>query len=187
MVNNSAQAFDISGNVFDGVFELDKYTLLKSQQTANVTFKDIDASKLITLDDKSGITLTGRLKGWLPLHFSDSGVEVTNGNLLNQGEGKLIISNNVAFDSVMQQQQELQPVLSLLKNLEIQKLNSTVALKSDGWLNLGVNLQGFNEPEQQQVNFNYNHEENVFTLLRALRLSDEITQKVEQQYSQKGN
>jgi len=187
VVNNSAQAFDISGNVFDGVFELDKYTLLKSQQTANVTFKDIDASKLIALDDKSGITLTGRLKGWLPLHFSDSGVEVTNGNLLNQGEGKLIISNNTAFDSIMQQQQELQPVLSLLKNLDIQKLNSTVALNSDGWLNLGVNLQGFNEPQQQQVNFNYNHEENVFTLLRALRLSDEITQKVEQQYSQKGN
>ena len=186
VVNNSAQAFDIRGNVFDGVFELDKYTLLKSQQTANVTFKDIDASKLITFDDKSGITLTGRLKGWLPLHFSDSGVEVTNGNLLNQGEGKLIISNNTAFDSVMQQQ-ELQPVLSLLKNLDIQKLNSTVALNSDGWLNLGVNLQGFNEPQQQQVNFNYNHEENVFTLLRALRLSDEITQKVEQQYSQKGN
>ena len=187
VVNNSAQAFDISGNVFDGVFELDKYTLLKSQQTANVTFKYIDASKLITLDDKSGITLTGRLKGWLPLHFSDSGVEVTNGNLLNQGEGKLIISNNTAFDSVMQQQQELQPVLSLLKNLDIQKLNSTVALNSDGWLNLGVNLQGFNEPQQQQVNFNYNHEENVFTLLRVLRLSDEITQKVEQQYSKKGN
>ena len=107
VVNNSAQAFDISGNVFDGVFELDKYTLLKSQQTANVTFKDIDASKLITLDDKSGITLTGRLKGWLPLHFSDSGVEVTNGNFLNQGEGKLIISNNTAFESVMQQQQYL--------------------------------------------------------------------------------
>jgi len=187
VVNNSAQAFDISGNVFGGVFELDKYTLLKQQQTANVTFKDIDASKLITLDDKSGITLTGRLKGWLPLHFSNSGVEVTNGSLLNQGEGKLIISNNAAFDSVMQQQQELQPVLSLLKNLDIQKLNSTVALNSDGWLNLGVNLQGFNEPQQQQVNFNYNHEENVFTLLRALRLSDEITQKVELQYSQKGN
>ncbi|ASM49116.1 hypothetical protein PESP_a0937 [Pseudoalteromonas espejiana DSM 9414] len=187
VVNNSARAFDVSGNVFGGVFELDKYSLLKSQQTANITFKDIDASKLITLDDKSGITLTGRLKGELPLHFSDSGVEVTNGSLLNQGEGKLIISNNAAFDSVMQQQQELQPVLSLLKNLDIQKLNSTVALKSDGWLNLGVNLQGFNEPQQQQVNFNYNHEENVFTLLRALRLSDEITQKVEQQYSQKGN
>ena len=123
----------------------------------------------------------------MPFYFDDTGVEVKNGSLANQGQGKLIISNNEAFDAVMRQQQELQPVLGLLKNLDIQKLNSTVALKSDGWLNLGVNLQGFNEPEQQQVNFNYNHEENVFTLLRALRLSDEITQKVEQQYSKKGN
>ena len=98
-----------------------------------------------------------------------------------------MITNNAAFDSVMQQQQELQPVLGLLKNLDIQKLNSSVALKSDGWLKLGVNLQGYNKQAEQQVNFNYNHEENIFTLLRALRLSDEITQKVEQQYSQKGN
>ncbi|KPW03923.1 YdbH domain-containing protein [Pseudoalteromonas sp. P1-11] len=187
VVNNSAQAFDVEGDIFGGKFSLDKYTLLKQQQTANVTFENVDASKLITLDDKSGITLTGRLKGSLPFYFDDTGVEVKNGSLANQGQGKLIISNNEAFDAVMRQQQELQPVLGLLKNLDIQKLNSTVALKSDGWLNLGVNLQGFNEPEQQQVNFNYNHEENVFTLLRALRLSDEITQKVEQQYSKKGN
>ena len=187
VVNNSAQAFDVEGDIFGGKFSLDKYTLLKQQQTANVTFENVDASKLITLDDKSGITLTGRLKGSLPFYFDDTGVEVKNGSLTNQGQGKLIISNNEAFDAVMRQQQELQPVLGLLKNLDIQKLNSTVALKSDGWLNLGVNLQGFNEPEQQQVNFNYNHEENVFTLLRALRLSDEITQKVEQQYSKKGN
>ncbi|TMO71505.1 hypothetical protein CWC17_16485 [Pseudoalteromonas sp. S3785] len=187
VVNNSAQAFNIVGNVFGGGFELDKYSLLKPQQTAHVTFENVDASKLITLDDKSGITLTGRLKGSLPFYFDETGVEVKNGSLANQGQGKLIISNNEAFDAVMRQQQELQPVLGLLKNLDIQKLNSTVALKSDGWLNLGVNLQGFNEPEQQQVNFNYNHEENVFTLLRALRLSDEITQKVEQQYAKKGN
>ena len=54
-------------------------------------------------------------------------------------------------------------------------------------MTLGVNLQGYNQQQAQQVNFNYNHEENVFTLLRALRLSDEITQKVEQEYSTKGS
>jgi len=187
VVNNSAQAFDVEGGIFGGKFSLDKYMLLKPQQTAHVRFENVDASQLITLDDKSGITLTGRLRGLLPFYFDETGVEVKNGSLANQGQGKLIISNNEAFDAVMRQQQELQPVLGLLKNLDIQKLNSTVALKSDGWLNLGVKLQGFNEPEQQQVNFNYNHEENVITLLRALRLSDEITQKVEQQYSKKGN
>ncbi|WP_282113894.1 YdbH domain-containing protein [Pseudoalteromonas arctica] len=185
--NNTALINDVKGSVFGGEFSLDTYTIGKPNQVANVKFGNIDASKLVTLDDKSGIVLTGRLAGSLPVHFDSGKIEIIDGSLFSQGTGNLKITNNAAFDSVMQQQQELQPVLGLLTNLDIQKLNSSVALKNDGWLKLGVNLQGYNKAEQQQVNFNYNHEENVFTLLRALRLSDEITQKVEQQYSQKGN
>ncbi|MBH0003654.1 YdbH domain-containing protein [Pseudoalteromonas sp. SWYJZ12] len=185
--NNTALINDVKGSVFGGEFSLDTYTIGKPNQVANVKFENIDASKLVTLDDKSGIVLTGRLAGSLPVHFDSGKIEIIDGSLFSQGTGNLKITNNAAFDSVMQQQQELQPVLGLLTNLDIQKLNSSVALKNDGWLKLGVNLQGYNKQEQQQVNFNYNHEENVFTLLRALRLSDEITQKVEQQYSQKGN
>ncbi|WP_024611240.1 YdbH domain-containing protein [Pseudoalteromonas sp. TB64] len=185
--NNTALINDVKGSVFGGEFSLDTYTIGKPNQVANVKFENIDASKLVTLDDKSGIVLTGRLAGSLPVHFDSGKIEIIDGSLFSQGTGNLKITNNAAFDSVMQQQQELQPVLGLLTNLDIQKLNSSVALKNDGWLKLGVNLQGYNKQEQQQVNFNYSHEENVFTLLRALRLSDEITQKVEQQYSQKGN
>ena len=185
--NNTALINDVKGSVFGGEFSLDTYTVGKPNQVANVKFENIDASKLVTLDDKSGIVLTGRLAGSLPVHFNSGKIEIIDGSLFSQGTGNLKITNNAAFDAVMQQQQELQPVLGLLTNLDIQKLNSSVALKNDGWLKLGVNLQGYNKAEQQQVNFNYNHEENVFTLLRALRLSDEITQKVEQQYSQKGN
>ena len=185
--SNTALINDVKGSVFGGEFSLDSYTVGKPNQVANVKFENIDASKLVTLDDKSGIVLTGRLAGSLPVHFDSGKIEIIDGSLFSQGTGNLKITNNAAFDSVMQQQQELQPVLGLLTNLDIQKLNSSVALKNDGWLKLGVNLQGYNKAEQQQVNFNYNHEENVFTLLRALRLSDEITQKVEQQYSQKGN
>jgi hypothetical protein len=184
---NTALINDVKGSVFGGEFSLDTYTVGKPNQVANVKFENIDASKLVTLDDKSGIVLTGRLAGSLPVHFDSGKIEIIDGSLFSQGTGNLKITNNAAFDSVMQQQQELQPVLGLLTNLDIQKLNSSVELKNDGWLKLGVNLQGYNKAEQQQVNFNYNHEENVFTLLRALRLSDEITQKVEQQYSQKGN
>ncbi|MBB1384540.1 YdbH domain-containing protein [Pseudoalteromonas sp. SG45-5] len=185
--SNTALINDVKGSVFGGEFSLDSYTVGKPNQVANVKFENIDASKLVTFDDKSGIVLTGRLAGSLPVHFDSGKIEIIDGSLFSQGTSNLKITNNAAFDSVMQQQQELQPVLGLLTNLDIQKLNSSVALKNDGWLKLGVNLQGYNKAEQQQVNFNYNHEENVFTLLRALRLSDEITQKVEQQYSQKGN
>ena len=181
--NNQAQVSNVYGEVMGGSFVLDQYRLLDTPQQARIEFKNIDASKVITLDDKSGITLTGQVNGTLPVYFDEQGIAVKGGELHSQGEGKLIIADNAAFDAVKLQQQELAPILGLLENLDIKRLTSSVNLKPDGWLYLGVNLKGYNQAEQQEVNFNYNHQENVFTLLRALRLSDEITQKVEQQYS----
>ncbi|MEH6395730.1 YdbH domain-containing protein [Pseudoalteromonas sp.] len=177
----------LNGDVMGGSFTLDEYRVTEQPQQALLTFKNIDASKVITLDEKSGISLTGRVAGKLPVYFNQSGVEVKDGQLTNQGAAKLLITNNAAFDAVKAQQQELGPILGLLEDLDIESIKSSVNLKPDGWMTLGVNLQGYNKPQAQQVNFNYNHEENVFTLLRALRLSDEITQKVEQQYSTKGS
>ncbi|MBQ4832187.1 YdbH domain-containing protein [Pseudoalteromonas sp. MMG010] len=185
VIDNNMSIEHLTGEVFSGDFKVDNFSINKPQQISHVVFNSIDMSEVASLDDKSGISITGKVKGVLPIHFNEQGVEIIAGNLSNQGAGKLLITDNEAFDAVMSQQQELQPVLSLLTNLDIETINSSVALKPDGWLNLGVKLQGYNEAQQQQVNFNYNHEENIFTLLRALRLSDEITQKVEQQYSKK--
>lgn len=36
-------------------------------------------------------------------------------------------------------------MLSLFENLDIKKLCSSVNFKLDGWLYLGVNLEGYNE------------------------------------------
>ena len=178
---------NLTGQVMGGAFVVNKFCPLSDSQTATVKFENIDASKLVTLDAESGISLSGRLAGTLPVVINKQGIEVKQGQLVNQGDGKLLITNNAGFEAVKAQQQELSTTLSLLENLDIKKLRSSVNLKPDGWLHLGVNLEGYNEAQQQAVNFNYNHEENVFTLLRALRLSDEITQKVEKEYAKKGS
>ena len=182
---NQPCAANLTGQVMGGAFVVNKYCPLSDNQTATVKFENIDASKLVTLDAESGISLSGRLAGTLPVVISQQGIEVKQGQLVNQGDGKLLITNNAGFEAVKAQQQELSTTLSLLENLDIKKLRSSVNLKPDGWLHLGVNLEGYNEAQQQAVNFNYNHEENVFTLLRALRLSDEITQRVEKEYAKK--
>ena len=178
---------NVTGLVMGGAFVVNEFCPLATSQTAMIKFENIDASKLVTLDAESGISLSGRLAGTLPVIINEQGIAVKQGQLVNQGDGKLLITNNAGFEAVKAQQQELSTTLSLLENLDIKQLKSSVDLKPDGWLHLGVNLQGFNEKQQQAVNFNYNHEENVFTLLRALRLSDEITQKVEKEYAKKGS
>lgn len=184
---NQPCAANLTGQVMGGAFVVNKFCPLSDSQTATVKFENIDASKLVTLDAESGISLSGRLAGTLPVVINKQGIEVKQGQLVNQGDGKLLITNNAGFEAVKAQQQELSTTLSLLENLDIKKLRSSVNLKPDGWLHLGVNLEGYNEAQQQAVNFNYNHEENVFTLLRALRLSDEITQRVEKEYAKKGS
>ncbi|MFT2109745.1 YdbH domain-containing protein [Marinomonas sp. 2405UD68-3] len=179
---NQLRIHDLQGELFDGNFSLDQYVLGAPKQIAHVRFSDIDASKLIALYDESGILLTGRYGGTLPIVFEGDKVEILEGMLANQNQGKLIINNNAAFNAIKNQQKELQDVLILLEDLDITTLHSNVRLQPNGELALSMNLKGYNKKQSQEVNFNYNHEENVFTLLRALRLSDEITQLVEQEF-----
>ncbi|MCZ2723000.1 YdbH domain-containing protein [Marinomonas sp. 15G1-11] len=180
--NNQIAIRDLKGTLFGGAFLMDEYQIGALTQTANLSFKDIDASQLMALYNDPTIQLTGRYAGNLPISFDGNQIEIKQGELNNQDQGALIIENNAAFNAIKSQQKELNSVLSLLENLDIQKLDSQVKLGPSGELTLNVNLKGYNKKQAQEVNFNYNHEENVFTLLRALRLSDEITQKVEQKY-----
>ena len=159
--------------------------LEQPQENAIITLNGIDASKLIALEPQQGITISGILGAKLPVRLTQKGVSVENGRIYSEQAGKLTIDNNAAFNAVKAQQQQLGPMLSMLENLDIHDIQADVDLKNDGWLNMAMRIKGENPDHKQEVNFNYNHEENIYTLFKALRLSDEITQKVEQEYQSK--
>ena len=173
---------NVKGNLFDGYFLVDKYLIGADDQTIHVRFNDIEASKIMALYNDPSIQVTGKFTGALPIVIKGNNIEIQQGTLSNQNQASLIIENNEAFNAIKSQQKELTQVLGLLENLDIQRLDSNVKLAPNGDLTLNVKLKGYNKKQAQEVNFNYNHEENVFTLLRALRLSDEITHQVEQTY-----
>lgn len=106
-------------------------------------------------------------------------MRIDSGHIHNVGEGLLKVENNASINALKEQQPSLQTVIGVLDELTIEQLSSGVNLSEDGWLDLDVKITGINKLQQQPVNFNYTHSENVFTLLRALRLSDEITREVE--------
>lgn len=176
---------DITGDVLSGSMALEQILLTDKPQTSQLTLRNIDAAELLALEPQTGISVTGKLGADLPLSLSPKGVTVNNGKLFNQGEGHLAITNNAAFDGIKAQQTELAPILGLLENLAINQIDADVSLAPDGWLDMQMRLKGENKPKKQAVNFNYNHQENIYTLFRALRLSDEITKKVEQEYQKK--
>ncbi|MEO2281727.1 YdbH domain-containing protein [Pseudoalteromonas pernae] len=179
---------DVTASVLDGTLTMDKmYVTGLNKQRPNtiVTLDSIDASKLVALEPQQGIAFKGILGASLPLRFDESGVSVENGRVYSQQPGKLTIDNNAAFNAVKSQQEQLGPMLGMLENLDIHDIQADVNLKSDGWLTMAMRIKGENPDHKQAVNFNYNHEENIYTLFKALRLSDEITKKVEREYQAK--
>ena len=94
--------------------------------------------------------------------------------------GKLTIVDNPSFDAIKVQQ----PQLALLENLDFTQLESNVKFTPDGWLFFDFALQGNNPDEEQSVNFNYSHQENIFSLLESIRLVKSVEKQVEQKITQ---
>jgi hypothetical protein len=171
---------DLQGQLFDGQFKLDKLILTNEAQRSLLTLSNLDMARILELQQQTGIDVQGRVSGNVPLHIHNRQLEIRNGSLFNLSQGKLQITDNAAFTALKQNQPQLEPVLSLLQNLEFTELNSDVSMQPDGLLFLDMQIKGRNPDEKQDVNFNYTHEENIFTLLRALRLGEEIQDKLEQ-------
>lgn len=171
---------DLSGSLLDGSFLLPRLQLSEQPQQLTLHLKGLDAKQLASLGKDSGIEVRGRINVDVPIKLAGKQIEVQGGSLYNEGPAKLLIYDNQAFEDLLASQPTLAPSLSALKNLDISSVTSKVDLKPDGWLNLEMKIKGHNPGQKQDVNFNYTHEENLFTLLRALQLGDEVQKKVQE-------
>jgi hypothetical protein len=174
---------NISGKIFGGNFYLDNFWLDDRSQSTEITLNDIELAKLVELQQQPGIKISGEVKGSLPLKFDEDGVKIENGMLISQGPGNLRILNNPAFDSIKAQQSEL----AFLENMNFTQLSSSVKLNSDGWLDLDFSLLGDNPEKNQNLKFNYSHQENILTLLKSLRLANSVQKKIEKSLKEGGN
>lgn len=177
--NGTAWLSDITAEAFDGVLKADKVMLTAEPQRIEAKAENLDLAILAKAGREAGVELTGRVSGELPVEVYDGKVSITDGKLYNLGSGMLSVSENASVNALKEQQPQLKTVIGLLDNLDIDTLRSDVALTQDGWLTLGVNIKGENKSQAQPVNFNYTHHENIYTLFKALRLNDEISQQVE--------
>ncbi|CAM4019651.1 YdbH domain-containing protein [Pseudoalteromonas byunsanensis] len=179
VIDNEAQLQDLNAQVFDGQIHLPLLKLSAAPQQLQLNAQSLDLALIAQAGRDAGIELNGRVSGIFPVTIDNAKVSIEQGKLFNAGIGKLKVAQNASIEALKAQQPSLKSVIGVLDDLTIDTLSSDVALTSDGWLTLAVQINGENKAQAQPVNFNYTHQENIFTLFRALRLSDEITQKVE--------
>ncbi|BBN80766.1 hypothetical protein PA25_07510 [Pseudoalteromonas sp. A25] len=177
--NGLAYVSELDASVFAGSVNIDRLNLSSEPQLVQVNAESLDLGLIAQAGRDAGVELRGKISGTFPMRIVDTNVSIEQGKLLSVGQGKLQVAQNASIEALKAQQPSLKSVIGVLDDLTIDNLSSDVALTPDGWLTLGVQIVGENKQQSQPVNFNYTHQENIFTLFRALRLSDEITQKVE--------
>ncbi|ALU44258.1 intermembrane phospholipid transport protein YdbH family protein [Pseudoalteromonas rubra] len=182
--NNLPVLRQFSANIFSGQLAAEQVLLDKRDQEILVTASDLDLMLISEAGREAGVELSGQVSGRLPVFIHNGQAEIRDGYLSNIVDSMLKVEDNASFNALKSQRPELQPVFEMLDELSIETLSADVNMSQDGQLELAVKIAGENKQKQQPVNFNYTHSENIYTLFRALRLSDEITQAVEKALNQ---
>ncbi|RDH43516.1 YdbH domain-containing protein [Zooshikella ganghwensis] len=145
------------------------------------TFEGVSLSELVTLQEQPGLSAQGQLQGRLPLRFSPQGITIHAGQIQASKAGGFIkVEENPTVDALKQSRPEFSSAINALENLHFSLLESSLDLKENGDAKFKVTIKGKNPTLSQtrQVNFNYQHEENMLMLLRSLRFSQRLTDKL---------
>jgi len=168
-----AQVTEFSADTLGGSVHLAQLNYpFSKDKTSDLMLDKLDLSQLIALGDKQ-IKVTGLLNGTLPLLHSDQGVTIRQGQVIGK-EGEIILQDNPAWQAMLQQQPVLASQLKHLNHLHYDLLQGDIAMEADGQLTAELTIKGENRAESQPVNLNFTSEQNILTLLKALRLSDQI-------------
>jgi hypothetical protein len=154
------------------------YHLDSGSGSTEVGLADLDLARILALEGEH-IAGSGTLEGVLPVRFENAAPSVDDGTVHAKAPGG-VIRVAPALTGVTGQP-GLDFALRALQDFRFKVLEADVDYSAAGDLALAVRLQGSNPDIEggRPIHYNLNVSENVPTLLRALRLQDDVTRGVE--------
>jgi len=153
-----------------------------------VYIKHMDAGKLAEIRRQEGLQVQGLLDGALPFDWTSDGLKMTAGALQSGTAGGLIrYMGTESVRKLATTDHATKMVMDIMNNFHYKLLKVGADYSPDGELKLQINLQG-NNPEYEQgrtVDFNFNIEENILTLMQGLRMSGNISDALEKKVQKK--
>lgn len=146
----------------------------------------LQLGQILALYAQQGMSGEGTLNGVIPLTLTAAGAAIESGMLASTPAGGAIRYQPGAAGQLLgQSSQEVNMTLQILEDFRFSNLAVTTSLAADGRLLLGVQLAG-NNPQVMAghpVSLNVNLEENLYMLLQALQLSDQLSRRIEKKLS----
>lgn len=172
-------AHNIRGNLLGGRFDIEKAQWpFNNALPINVKLTKIDLEKLLELDKKQGIVVTGNVSGELPIFYDGKHFLIKEGGLQNVGSGIIQVYNNPAVEELKSSSTELKLAFDALENLHYHHLSSEVSMADDGYMLLVTVIKGRNPDLDNEVNLNLNLSYDLLGLLESLNITEHFESKV---------
>lgn len=159
--------------------------LASQRQALNLHLRGLDIQKLFAAYPAQGLQGTGLIDGNFELQHSPKGFSIDKGSLSARSPGILQL-RSPQIQAMGATNPATRVVTQALDNFHYQHLSSDIHYTTQGWLQLGLRLQGRN-PELEQgrpIHFSIQLEENIPTLLTSLQLSDRVSERIQQRVQQ---
>ena len=182
----NALAIDVDSlqmTAFDGVISAAPFSFRTARDfnTVILTAKEIELSKLLSINEFAAVNVTGTITAVLPITFAEDGISIEAGKLIGEPPGGVIrYLGGGETDSV--NESSLGLATAALGNLEYESLEADVSYSKDGDLTLQMQLKGRNPKleDGRPIVLNLGVENNVPQMLKSLqaaRAVEEILQE----------
>lgn len=157
-----------------------------SRYEMTVFLHELDLAKVLSLEHHRALQGTGTLSGTLPVIIESSGITIKKGLLVASPPGGVIRYNTSedSLKSLLETNTELQVAMRALSNFHYTALTMRVDYANNGELTLTARVEGKNPdlPTVPPIHFNLTIQEHVPSLLKSLRLVEELERGVEKRF-----
>ena len=154
-----------------------------------VSLQDLDLAKILSVEQNQNLQGTGTLDGTVPLSITRSGITIKDGVVTALPPGGIIRYSAApeASKTISETSSQLHLMTQALNNFHYTLLRVGVDYNQNGTMLLSARLDGRNPDLKSitRVNINMTMQEHIPTLLKSLRLVEEIQSAVEKKHKRK--
>jgi len=183
---------DLQCDVFGGAATSPGLRLDWAKPPHRLTFslRKLDLAKVLSVEQQRGLQGTGILNGTVPVTITPDGMTVEGGTLEAQAPGGVIRYASMPESSkvITESDSHLHLVAQALNNFHYTVLRVGVEYEETGMLDLGIRLEGRNPDLKKSppIHFNLAVQEHVPTLLKSLRMVQDLEDAVQKKYKRPG-
>ncbi|MCZ6500949.1 MAG: YdbH domain-containing protein [Gammaproteobacteria bacterium] len=172
----------LDAEIFGGNINSEDYDYEVTTSTGhlNLNLEKLELNQILALQEEE-FESTGKISGSVPVHINKGKLNVSKGKITAIAPGGFIkYKPSQAVVNLVAQNDQLKVVVDTMSDFQYHSLEAVLEYSPEGDLVARTALKGSNPAYEngREIHLNIKVEENLATLLKSLRLGDELARKI---------